>query len=174
MKKSILIVLTSILLSYPISLMGADYETPHEFSAGDTISAEMMNELFNYIKLSKEKITSETLVGKWDCLVFYGKNKTGLTGSSNDADSLTTWRDDIVYFTDDNDGTYSFSTDKYDLFIEDTNSNGSADNQAVNGLYVVKNNVLVLFYRNYNHTFTLTKNSNTSINLDRTGSSTFF
>ena len=50
MKKSILIILASIFLSYPISLMGAGYETPHEFKAGDTISAEMMNELFEYIK----------------------------------------------------------------------------------------------------------------------------
>ena len=48
MKKSILIVLASILLSYPISLMGADYETPHEFKSGDTISAEMMNELSRF------------------------------------------------------------------------------------------------------------------------------
>ena len=75
MKKSILIVLASILLSYPMNLLGVDSETPHEFKSGDIISAEMMNELFNYIKLSKKKITSETLVGKWDCLVIYGMNR---------------------------------------------------------------------------------------------------
>ena len=43
MKKSILIVLSSIFLSYPMNLMGADYETLHEFKAGDTISAEMVS-----------------------------------------------------------------------------------------------------------------------------------
>ena len=31
-----------------MNLMGADFETPHEFSAGDTISADMMNEIFDY------------------------------------------------------------------------------------------------------------------------------
>ena len=67
MKKSILIVLASILLSYPISLMGADYETPHEFKSGDTISAEMFNELFEYIKLKNKKLTVDDLVGNWSC-----------------------------------------------------------------------------------------------------------
>ena len=56
MKKSILIVLASILLSCPMSLMGADFETLHEFKAGDTLSAEMMNELFEYIKNSNKMI----------------------------------------------------------------------------------------------------------------------
>ena len=52
MKKSILVLLAFVLFSYPMNLMGADFETPHEFKAGDTLSAEMMNELF-YIKQSK-------------------------------------------------------------------------------------------------------------------------
>jgi hypothetical protein len=67
MKKSILIVLTSILLSYPISLMGADFETPHEFKAGDTISAEMMNELFLEIKKVNKSPTYSFLKGTWSC-----------------------------------------------------------------------------------------------------------
>ena len=43
MKKSILVLLALVLLSYPMNLMGADYETPHEFKAGDTISAEIVS-----------------------------------------------------------------------------------------------------------------------------------
>ena len=62
MKKSILIVLASILLSCPISLMGADYETPHEFKSGDTISADMMNEIFDYIKNAQKMILPSELV----------------------------------------------------------------------------------------------------------------
>ena len=61
MKKSILIVLISILLSCPMNLVGAEYETLHEFKAGDTISAEMMNELFEYISKSKKLITNDEL-----------------------------------------------------------------------------------------------------------------
>ena len=58
MKKSILVLLAIVLLSYPTNLMGADYETPHKFKAGDTISAEMMNEIFthktHFIKINKQ------------------------------------------------------------------------------------------------------------------------
>ena len=69
MKKSILIVLASILLSFPMNLLGAEFETTHEFKSGDTISAEMMNELFENIKLSKTVILSSDLVGTWSCKV---------------------------------------------------------------------------------------------------------
>ena len=58
MKKSILIVLASIFLSYPMNLIGGDFDTPHTFSAGDTISADMMNEIFDYIKNANKMITA--------------------------------------------------------------------------------------------------------------------
>ena len=45
-----------------MNLIGGDYDTPHTFSAGDTISADMMNEIFDYIKLSKTVILSSDLV----------------------------------------------------------------------------------------------------------------
>ena len=56
MKKSILVLLAFVLFSYPMNLMGADYKTPHEFKAGDTISAEMMNELFKLIERSLKEL----------------------------------------------------------------------------------------------------------------------
>ena len=56
MKKSILVLLAIVLLSYPMNLMGADFETLHEFKAGDTISAEMINELFEYIKKKNKRL----------------------------------------------------------------------------------------------------------------------
>ena len=69
MKKSILIVLASILLSYPMNLIGDDYDTPHTFSCGDTISADMMNEIFDYIKNVNKIITASELLGTWSCLL---------------------------------------------------------------------------------------------------------
>ena len=39
-----------------MNLMGDDFETPHEFKAGDTLSAEMMNELFEYIKNAQKMV----------------------------------------------------------------------------------------------------------------------
>ena len=55
MKKLLISFLLATLIMMPTSLFGAEFETPHEFSAGDTISAEMMNELFEYIKLLKQE-----------------------------------------------------------------------------------------------------------------------
>jgi len=37
----------------------ADYDTAHTFAAGDVISADMMNELFDYIKQSKQAVTAK-------------------------------------------------------------------------------------------------------------------
>ena len=65
MKKSILIVLVSILLSYPMNLLGLESETPHELSAGDTISADMFNEIFDYINNSNKMISASDLIGTW-------------------------------------------------------------------------------------------------------------
>ena len=67
MKKSILIILASIFLTYPTNLIGGDYDTLHEFKSGDIISAEMMNELFDYIKNSSKMISASDLIGTWSC-----------------------------------------------------------------------------------------------------------
>ena len=50
MKKLLFSFLLATLIMIPTEFFAADYETPHEFSAGDTISADMMNEIFDYIK----------------------------------------------------------------------------------------------------------------------------
>ena len=70
MKKSILIVLASIFLSYPMNLIGGDFDPPHTFSCGDTISADMMNEIFDYIKNANKMITASELLGTWSCEVY--------------------------------------------------------------------------------------------------------
>ena len=110
MKKSILIVLASILLYYPISLMGADYETPHEFKSGDTISAEMMNELFENIKLSKTVILSSDLVGTWSCKVSVSYSNTHDPGWTDDRDNLSSKLTSELTFSADGDGTYSYQS----------------------------------------------------------------
>ena len=110
MKKSILVLLISILLSYPISLMGADYETPHEFKSGDTISAEMMNELFENIKLSNTVIFSSDLVGTWSCKVSVSYSNTHDPGWTDDSDNLSSTLISELTFSADGDGTYSYQS----------------------------------------------------------------
>ena len=110
MKKSILILIASILLSYPISLMGADFETTHEFKSGDTISADMMNELFENIKLSKTVILSSDLVGTWSCKVSVSYSNTHDPGWTDDSDNLSSTLISELTFSADGDGTYSYQS----------------------------------------------------------------
>jgi hypothetical protein len=138
MKKIILIVLSSILLSYPISLMGVDYETLHEFKSGDTISAEMMNELFDYIRNKNKTIIYDEILGSWDCKLY-----TGLSACSS---YWTTGEDSMVYYTtgsitfsNDGDGTYSYTTSPGNLF---RCSDALATAEAGSGKFVLKNNSL--------------------------------
>ena len=60
-----------------MNLMGADFETPHEFKAGDTISAEMMNELFEYIKNAQKMVKFSDLIGTWGCTISANHTITG-------------------------------------------------------------------------------------------------
>ena len=86
--------------------MGADYETPHEFKSGDTISAEMMNELFENIKLSKTVILSSDLVGTWSCKVSVSYSNTHDPGWTDDSDNLSSTLISELTFSADGDGTY--------------------------------------------------------------------
>ena len=51
----------------PTSLFGVENDTPHELSAGDTISEDMFNEIFDYIKNVNKMITASELIGTWSC-----------------------------------------------------------------------------------------------------------
>ena len=149
MKKSILIILASIFLSYPTNLIGGDYETLHEFKSGDIISAEMMNELFDYIKNANKMITASDLIGTWSC-EFY-KQTGGGCGLETGGGTLSTVGTDGLYFYNtttlvmdrhDN-GTYIYTSTIPNIF----NCGDSADNGTGLGNWVVKNNVL--FYDVY-------------------------
>ena len=144
MKKSILIILASIFLSYPTNLIGGDYETLHEFKSGDIISAEMMNELFDYIKNANKMITASDLIGTWSC-EFY-KQTGGGCGLVTGGGTLSTVGTDGLYFYNtttlvmdrhDN-GTYIYTSTIPNIF----NCGDSADNGTGLGHWAVRNNIL--------------------------------
>ena len=145
MKKSILIVLSSILLSYPMNLLGAEFETPHEFSAGDTISADMMNEIFDYIKNANKTISASELIGTWSCLLSTTSGECRRAGWDNGTESLGVilpyvYNTDTLVMIDDEDGTYSYTTPIPNIFsCADTVHSGFGD-------WIVKNNVLYVVY----------------------------
>ena len=134
MKKSILIVLASILLSYPMNLIGGDYDTPHTFSCGDTISADMMNEIFDYIKNVNKMITASELLGTWSCEV-YTQTSGCAAYTSLGTDSLYRYNSTTLVMTYDNDGTYSYTSTIPNIF-------NCADNATGLGNWVIKNNTL--------------------------------
>ena len=159
MKKSTLIILTSILLSCPINLLGADFETVHEFKAGDTISAEMMNEIFDYIRNSQMMIKPNELIGTWSCTVSANFIISQVSGNSvmcADFQNVTGtnyyyYNNGTIVFSDDGDGTFSYTTapinimrcdggNKYWLAGDGMVATGSAHEGA--GSWYLKNNVL--------------------------------
>ncbi len=90
--------------------MGAEFETIHEFKSGDTISADMMNELFENIKLSKTVILSSDLVGTWSCKVSTTYSNTHDPGWTDDSDNLSSTIISELTFSADGDGTYSYQS----------------------------------------------------------------
>ena len=90
MKKSILIILASIFLSYPMNLLGLDSETPHELKSGDTISADMFNEIFDYINNANKMITASDLIGTWSC-EFYKQRGWWMWSSNRRRNSFHSW-----------------------------------------------------------------------------------
>ena len=155
MKKSILIVLASILLSCPMSLMGAEFETPHEFKAGDTISADMMNEIFDYIKNSNKMISASELFGTWTCELYTTTGECFTANAQLAADKkwdngtddqLNIYNTDNITFIEDKDGsgdpdgTYSYTTPLPNMFnCADAQHGGF-------GKWIVKNNALFMTF----------------------------
>lgn len=120
-------VILSICLFPPVSFLAAeDYEVPHRFKPGDVISAEMMNEVFEVLARITHGVRIEDLLGDWSCTYQSGYRDWdtlvvgGNVGFETDNDKLIMWRTDKVTFMDDGDGTYSYKTEKYNMFYVDT------------------------------------------------------
>ena len=146
MKKLLINLLLATLIMMPTSLFGAEFETPHTFSAGDTISADMMNEIFDYIKNSNKMISASELFGTWSCILY---TRTGECDTAiqhlvekwdNGTDSLYITKSDTLVMIDDGDGTYSYTTPVPNMFkCSDAVHSGF-------GKWRVKNNVLFITF----------------------------
>jgi len=145
MKKLLISFLLATLIMMPTSLFGAEFETPHTFSAGDTISADMMNELFENIKLSKTVILSSDLVGTWSCKVSVSYSNTHDSGWTDDSDNLYSKLISELTFSADGDGTYSYqSSAPNPFYATDARAIGSGYN------YIVSSNSFYFKYPRWN------------------------
>ena len=137
MRKLLISFLLATLIMMPTSLFGAEFDTPHTFSAGDTISADMMNEIFDYIKNANKMISASELIGTWSCLL--STQTAGCQGIPTlGPDSVYRYNSSTLVMIDDGDGTYSYTTSKPNMFQ-------CADpNYAGFGNWIVKNNKLFI------------------------------
>jgi len=143
MKKLLISFLLATLIMMPTSLFGAEFETPHTFSAGDTISADMMNEIFDYIKNVNKMISASELIGTWSCSRYAQNSACAVDSSITWGWTLETnsgfrYNSGTLVMIDDGDGTYSYTTSKPNIF-----SCGDRINTGF-GDWVVKNNKLFI------------------------------
>ena len=126
-----------------MNLIGGDYDTPHTFSCGDTISADMMNEIFDYIKNANKTISASELIGTWSCLLSTTKSECRRAGWDNATDGRIlpyVYNTDTLVMIDNDNGTYSYTTPAPNIFnCADTSDAGFGD-------WIVKNNVLYVVY----------------------------
>ena len=143
MKKLLISFLLATLIMMPTSLFGAEFETPHEFSAGDTISADMMNEIFDYIKNANKMISASELIGTWSCLLYTRSSECRTAGWDNATDGVIlpyVHNTDNITLIDDGDGTYSYTTPVPNIFsCSDKVHAGFGD-------WIVKNNALWIVF----------------------------
>ena len=137
------ILIATIILCFSLSPIHAeDYETAHSFSAGDVISADMMNEIFDDLEGITQVIDEIDFIGSWDITQTTCKDggpgncsSLSVTGMTNDANGITRSRTDTVSFTNDGDGTFSFLQANYASLVRAGagNSSGSGDFAVING-----------------------------------------
>ena len=141
MKKFLISSLLATLIMIPAEIFAADFDTPHTFSAGDTISADMMNELFLVLKSLGKDLSSSDLVGTWNITntTNVGNSMTG--GTSNDANGMTKTRTDTVTFSDDGDGSFSWSQTNYSSFLRHCGDVTNNCSNAGSGHYAIINGI---------------------------------
>ena len=112
-----------------------DYATAHTFSSGDVISADMMNELFDYIENANRMISASDLIGTWSCTRYAQTTGCGGSGWAVGTDSVYRSNSGTLVMIDDGDDTYSYTTSAPNMFSCGDPSTGL-------GNWVVKNNIL--------------------------------
>jgi hypothetical protein len=104
-----------------IHLYADDYETAQRFNEGDTISADVMNDILDKIELTLKTLDTSDLVGSWDvtwktCINGGPGNCISLdvgSGWSSSVDNLYKTRTDTWTITADGDDTYTMSISNY-------------------------------------------------------------
>ena len=132
MKKIIFLLVT--ILSY--QSLADDYKTAQRFTAGDVVSADVLNDILDRIELTLKSVTAADFVGTWDITqTTCAEGALGNCSNINPApidynssiDGLYKQRADTVTFIEDGDGTYSLQTTNYCAFVRSGSGNSSCN-----------------------------------------------
>ena len=126
-------VLTILLLKFLLFInisYGEDFKSIHNFSAGDVLSADVLNELFTYIKESKTVADYTYILGAWTCTSLIS-NEAGAQNNTSEwsfttTDNLSMKLNSTITFSDDGDSTYSLTTSSPNPIIFDNTSSYSS------------------------------------------------
>ena len=156
--------LSLLIILFSINSFSEDYKSANRLQEGDVISADVFNDILDRIELTLKSATASDLVGTWDVVQTIcpsgglgNCSSLSVTGAGNAVDSLYRQRSDVVTFSDDGDGTYSFQTTSYCAFVR-----SGAGNSACSGGYAVLDGRFILNSGGF-AAYTLRKVSDTRI-----------
>ncbi len=126
--------LSLIVILFSINSFSEDYKSANRFQDGDVISADVFNDILDRIELTLKSASASDLVGTWDVVQTTCGPERGALGNCDNAvpfpidfgpavDNLYKQRADIVTFSDDGDGTFSFQTSNYCAFVRTGSGN---------------------------------------------------
>ena len=89
-----------------------DVSAPHKLKSGEVISAEVLNELFEYYQTISKDTASSDIIGSWSCSrrQFYGGSAYYFEGYSSESYTATIIWNLNVDFADNGDGTFSWTS----------------------------------------------------------------
>ena len=138
-------ILLSLLIITSIVSFADDYETAQRFEAGDTISADVLNDILDRIELALITPKSSDFVGDWDILqtttasgCLGNGGSCNLSGRQTAIDNIYSQRVDTVAFADDGDGTFSLTTSDYCSFLQgEQNSSCNLSFAVIDGRFLI-------------------------------------
>lgn len=123
-----------------------DYKSSHKLKAGDVISADVINEVFDVIQTSTRSILPTDIIGSWTCIESTNQGGGGSFplenyGYTQEADGVMWSRSQVLTFSDNFDGTFSWSSENFHPF-------SSTELISSNGNYTVVDNMFVSSFIN--------------------------
>ena len=156
---------TFLTLLINFSLLSDDYQTAQRFKPGDTISAEVLNDILDRIELVLVTPVESDFIGTWQIIQtlsnirgYGGSNINNISGLGGTVDNLYKQRLDSVTFSDDGDGTYSLSQETNCAFV-----NSDVGNAPCSLGYAVVGGRFMVFFEGGVHSYELKKISPTRI-----------